>query len=345
MKYPAKLIIFFSILSALAIVGFSSVSSKVALQILEDVYVLPVAELATTKTHPEIIKIENEFIEITLIPNRGRIVASYALKKGGEKIPLLYSELNPSPMVLPGGLHTVEFGGYYLSLPWNERDRQPFDLSFEVKQNTENLAEIYLSGRDLFKKTLTECWIRIRNNSPLVETAIKITNSSKRKEITVDFKDFTIVNSMSECRWLLPVEKVEVLESEDNWLGEPETLLTSLNEINEWNKAKKYFRISTQDPLSLPVAAFLYPTKDIAFIKLWEPIDFFTKAEIWSWGKSYAEQSGAGPYVVLSNISEGLNLKPQEEISFKVYLIALDQIPQKEQLEALFEKAKSYLVK
>ncbi|WP_369017608.1 hypothetical protein QBE54_07645 [Thermatribacter velox] len=342
MKFFAKLSIFLSIFLLLSVVGFSSALTKVSLQILKDIYVLPVAELATTKTHPEIIKIENNLIEVTIIPNRGRVIASYALKKQGEKIPLLYNELNPSPMVLPEGLHTVEFGGYYLSLPWNERDRQPFDLSFEIKQNTENLAEVYLSGKDIFKKTLTECWIRVRNDSPLAEIATKITNTSKRKEITLDFKDFTVVNSMGECRWLLPIEKVEVLESEDNWLGEPGTVLASLSEINEWNKAEKYFRVLTKDRLSLPLAAFLYSKENVAFIKLWGPQDFFTKAEVWSWGKSYPEKPGANAYVVLSNVSEGLTLKPQQEISFKVYLIALDHILQ-EELGVLFKKAKSYL--
>ena len=80
-----------------------------------------------------------------------------------------FTDFRPEPMILPGGLHSVEFGGYYFSLPWNTRDRQPYDLFFEVKQSGTNISEVYMSGKDMFKRTLTECWIRVRSASPVVE--------------------------------------------------------------------------------------------------------------------------------------------------------------------------------
>ncbi|GAG71488.1 unnamed protein product, partial [marine sediment metagenome] len=39
--------------------------------ILTDEYVMPAAELATTKTNPDIIIIENKYIKMSVVPNRG----------------------------------------------------------------------------------------------------------------------------------------------------------------------------------------------------------------------------------------------------------------------------------
>ncbi|HOS19048.1 MAG TPA: hypothetical protein PK438_07150, partial [Clostridia bacterium] len=88
----------------------------------------------------------NDLIAIDLIPNRGRILSNFMLTDKQQSY--LYQKFVPDPMVLPGGLHTVEFGGYYFSLPWNTRDRQPFDLQFEILNSTDDLGEIFLSGKD-----------------------------------------------------------------------------------------------------------------------------------------------------------------------------------------------------
>ncbi len=338
-------IIIVMVASIILMVGnFSLTSAKVSVEISENVYVLPVAELASTKTYPEIIKIRNDVIEVSLIPNRGRILSTYSLVRAGEVIPILYRKLDPKPMVLPGGLHIVEFGGYYLSLPWNERDRQPFDLSFAITQTGEDMAEVFISGKDMFKKTLTECWIRVRDASPLVEIEVKITNTSKKEERALTFKDFMVVNASDGCRMVLPAEAVEVLESKGNWLGEPGDVLSwPLEAIEAWNEMRYYFRVKMRQPSSLPFMGVLYPDKNIAFAKFWTPRNFFAASEVWSWGQSWPEEPGADAYVVISSINDSLVLKPQEEISFKVYFVAFEDASQYGDFQSLFNKLKSFL--
>lgn len=328
----------------LVIGNLSCTSAKVSVEVLENVYVLPVAELASTKTYPEIIRITNDVIEVSLIPNRGRILSTYSFIRSEESTPILYQKLNPKPMVLPNGLHVVEFGGYYLSLPWNERDRQPLDLSFAITQARDDMAEVFLSGKDMFKKTLTECWIRVRDASPLVEVEVKITNTSKTKEQILTFKDFMVVDVRDNCRMVLPAEVIEVLESKNNWLGEPGNVLSwPVEAIETWNKMSQYFRVKMKQFSSLPFAGVFYPDRNIFFAKFWVPQDFFSAFEVWSWGQSWPEEPGADAYVVISSVNDNLTLKPQEGISFKVYFTAFEDTLQYKDFQSLFSKLTSFL--
>ena len=88
------------ILSIAFISGFINLAlSEVKINIKEGMYVLPVAELVSTKTYPEIIELENELIKIQLLPNRGRVIASYALKS--KNWGFFFTDFKPEPMVLP----------------------------------------------------------------------------------------------------------------------------------------------------------------------------------------------------------------------------------------------------
>jgi len=319
--------------------------SDVKVNIKEGVYVLPVAELASTKTYPQIIEMENELIKVELLPNRGRVIASYELKSKDWRF--FYTDFEPEPMVLPGGLHSVEFGGYYFSLPWNTRDRQPFDLSFEVRQSDTNISEVYMSGKDMFKKTLTECWIRVRSASTVIELEVKVTNTSSKKPREIDFKDYAVLSvdqaSNKGSSVLLPVESVSIEYSKDNWLGnEGSTLKWTVNQSN-WKNMEKFFLVHTAEYLTVPCTGVFYPKISSAFVKFWEPESFFTKGEVWSWGKNYKTEEGADAYYVVSSITDKLTLQPKESISFTVYMTALEDVGEKDILDSLYKKAKLYL--
>ena len=136
-RYPLLLVVF------LAGMIFQNIAfADVRANIVKGVYVLPVAELASTKTYPDIIEVENDDIKLEVLPNRGRAIARLIDK--ATKLSFFYNNYKPEPMVLPGGLHSVEFGGCYFSLPWNTRDRQPFDLLFEIVQTDSQSAAEYL---------------------------------------------------------------------------------------------------------------------------------------------------------------------------------------------------------
>lgn len=326
----------------LMVVCFSTVWAKVSVTILKDVYVLPVAELATTKTHPEVIKVENDVIEMTLVPNRGRILSSYLLK-GDPSLSFLYQNFVPKPMVLPGGLHVVEFGGYYLSLPWNDRDRQPLDLSFALTHQEEGFAEAFLAGRDMFRKTLTECWVRIKEKSPVVEIEIVVTNLSKRETKTLPFKDFAVLGVSDDCFLALPVAAVKVMESRNDWFGEPGKMLNWSKDVTGWGNMKDYVRFTAEEDLALPCVALVYPEKSIAFVKWWEPRETFTGFEVWSWGQSWTDEPGADAYIVVSSFLKDLVLEPQEQVSFKIYFAALEGISQGIPLQELWDRSRSLL--
>jgi hypothetical protein len=338
--------IFFIILCIAYIGGlYNFAFSDVRMNIKEGVYVLPVAELASTKTYPQIIEIENELIKVELLPNRGRVIASYELKSKNWKF--FHTDFEPEPMVLPGGLHSVEFGGYYFSLPWNTRDRQPFDLSFEVIQSDRDISEVYMSGKDMFKKTLTECWVRIRDKSPVVELEVKITNTSSKKPREIDFKDYAILSVDQESNMgsslLLPVDSVKIERSKKNWLGtEGSTLKWTMNQ-SSWKNMEEFFHIHTAENFMLPCTGVFYPKISSAFVKLWEPDLFFTKGEVWSWGKSYKIEEGADAYYVVSSSTDILLLQPKEYLSFTVYMTALENVGEEDTLAVLYKKAKSYL--
>jgi len=309
------------------LIGSISAFPKVMVNVNTDAYVLPVAELASTKTNPEIIHLENDLIGIEIIPNRGRVLSSYTLKTGHQSF--LYQKFVPDPMVLPGGLHTVEFGGYYLSLPWNTRDRQPFDLAFEINQSTESLGEVYLSGKDMFQKTLTEIWLRLKDRSPVVEIQIKITNTSKKSSKEIDFRDYSIlaVNDTvdSNDQILLPVEKVKLIESKNDWAGTKDSLTEWPAPFSQWTSLNDYLVFRSESQLISWFGGIYYPEIKAAFIKFWAPQDFFTGAEIWSWGKNYSSEPGAAPYVVYSNTAH-FTLLPQESKSFITYFTALTDL-------------------
>ncbi len=338
--------ILFLILSIALISGLNNLAfSDVKINIKEGVYVLPVAELASTKTYPEIIELENELIKIQLLPNRGRVIATYALKS--KNWGFFFTDFEPEPMILPGGLHSVEFGGYYFSLPWNTRDRQPYDLLFEVKQSGTNISEVYMSGKDMFKRTLTECWIRVRSASPVVELEVKVTNTSSKKPNEIDFKDYAVLSvnhlSIKGNTMLLPVESVKIKQSKDNWLGnEGGTVKWTVNKSN-WKNMEKFFQIYTAENLIIPCTGAFYPDISSAFVKFWEPASFFTKVEVWSWGKNYKMEEGADAYFMVSSTTDKLTLQPKEYVSFKVFITALEDVGEKDTIDVLYKKSKSYL--
>ena len=166
----------------------------------------------------------------------------------------LYQKFVPDPMVLPGSLHTVEFGGYYFSLPWNTRDRQPFDLQFEILNSTDDLGEIFLSGKDMFQKTLTEVWVRMKKASPVVEIETKITNTSKKTPKDLEFRDFTVFyihdNKNSNEKIILPVDKIKLIESKNDWAGLKESLFGWPESFSQWKMINDYLVFQSASQLS-----------------------------------------------------------------------------------------------
>jgi hypothetical protein len=307
-----------------------------------DVYILPVAELASTKTYPEVIEVSSGSLRVSLVPNRGRVL--FELSSVRTDTAFLYAERNPEPMILESGLHAVEFGGYYLSLPWNTRDRQPFDLQFEIKESGPDAAEIYLHGKDMFARTLTECWVRLREGVSAVEVELALTNTSTRRPVELDLRDFTFfraeASGSAPGSLLLSADEVQVIAGENQWLGASGTTVPWPGALAAWPNLGGSYRVKATKPLSF--TGIRYPGLSSACLKLWEPEDFPESAEVWSWGKSYDPHKGQGPYFGVSG-SRHVKLEPGERLSTKTYFVLLEQIPAAATPSALFEMAKEQL--
>ncbi len=310
-------------------------------EVLEGVYVLPVAELATTRTEPDIIEIENDLITIRVLPNRGRLLSSYILKDG--EVPYLYQNYRPGPMVLPGGLHVVEFGGYFLSVPWNTRDRQPYDLEYEITRAEEELAEVYLWGSDMFLRTLTEAWVRVRENSPLVEIEVLITNTSGRREAEFDLSDFTVFDTGVDAtgeQLLIPAAEAEILQSLEGWLGDEGDVLPWPDSLDRWTDIEKFIRLRAVTDPDIPAIGIYHPGEKAAMVKFWNSSDLFMGAEWWTWGVEFEDQRGADSYISLSSTSSTITLAPEESIGFTVYFAGFSDVDEDgAYLESLYQRA------
>jgi hypothetical protein len=320
----------------------ASLAAEVKVTTKTDVYILPVAELASTKTYPEVIEIESELLRVALVPNRGRVLFGLSSARTGTDF--LYAERNPQPMILESGLHAVEFGGHYLSLPWNTRDRQPFDLQFEIRQSGPEAAEVYLQGKDLFVRTLTECWVRVRDGVPAVEVEMAITNTSTRRAAEVDLRDFTFFRAEGSPAVpgsvLLPAEEVQVIASEGQWLGADGARVPWPGALADWSKLAGSYRVKAARPLSF--LGIRYAGMSSACLKLWEPEDFLEAAELWSWGRNYDPRKGQGPYFGVSG-SRPIKLAPGEKISNKTYFVLLEEVSAETTPSSLYEMAKARL--
>jgi hypothetical protein len=323
----SSFLLFISFWSCGSAFGKTSWSQGVKVNILKDVYILPAAELATTKTHPDIIEIANEYLKVSVVPNRGRLVFDYFFKPTDHT--QLYNNSRPSPLMTPAG-YVVEFGGYYLSVPWNPRARQPYDLQYKIIEQTPAKAKVYLWGKDPLKHILMEGWVTAEQSSSLVEIRIKLTNESKRKW-NIKLSDYAVIapggGLTSNSIFVIPISKVKIGKSENEWMGKEGTMVNWPQSWSNWGRFKQLGSFSTEiNEMSAPFTGMInYNSKD-AFIKLWEPANFFDELKIWSWGVSYEEVKKGTPTANLENKKRTFSLFPDESVEFFTYFYALREM-------------------
>jgi len=325
MKKNYRFFIFFLSLVLILTWSCSRVFSQgIRLNVLKDVYVLPAAELVTTKTYPDIIEMENKYIKVSILPNRGRLIFAYLFKPTGNT--QIYTSTRPSPTMTPAG-YVVEFGGYYLSIPWNPRARQPYDLKYKIVDETSKKAKVYIWGKDPLRKLFLESWVTVKAGSSLVKIKVKITNKSRRKW-RINLSDYLVLTpggKFTENTFLLlPAKKVVIGKSEKEWMGRKGSVV---NWPQSWVKLSNFeklgsFSVAT-DKMQFPFVGISNLDRGDAFIKLWEPANFFDSLTIWSWGKEYKRIKGAAPTVNFENKKRKLVLAPKKEISFNVYFYSL----------------------
>lgn len=287
-------------------------------------YILPASEFQGTKTEPDIIHLENNYISVSLVPNRGRIIFDYNFKPTGNSE--IYSSNSPRPLKVFND-YNLEFGGFYLSCPWNSRDRQPYEMEYEILKEGPETAQVYLWREDPENLLLGEIWVTVNLNSSLVEIKTKLSNKTE-KTINFDFNDYIFMTPgggfSDNSSLLIPAEKIKIEKSKDNWMGEEGSIVAWPQNWLEWSKFEHFgiFSVEKNDLLGNYIASVNKNTGD-AFIKTWEPEGLFSSIKIWSFGNDYTETNGAEPTVNFENHAYDLSIKPGEAMEMITYIYAM----------------------
>ena len=292
--------------------------------ILTDEYVMPAAELATTKTNPDIIIIENKYIKMSVLPNRGRLIFDYLFKPTGNNE--LFSNKRPSPVKIDRD-YVVEFGGYYLSIPWNPRARQPYDLEYELIEKGPAIVKVYVWGEDPMNSAFMEAWIIVEQDASLVQIETKISNKSD-EDIHIELSDYAVVapggGLTDNSHFIIPTSEVIIEQSKDNWMGMTGDIISWPSAWSKWSSFEQFglFNIKMDKMLEAFVAINNSDAGD-TLIKLWEPADFFDGLRVWSWGKNYKDTRGAEPTANFENYTGVISIPAGKSIDFITYFYTL----------------------
>jgi hypothetical protein len=302
-------------------------SEDVSATILTDEYIMPAAELKTTKTYPDIIMIENKYIKISAIPNRGRLIFDYLFKPTGNSE--LYRNAKPYS-VKTATDYVVEFGGYYLSLPWNPRDRQPYDLEYKLIKEGPDIVEVYMWGEDPMNLAFVEVWVIVEKDSSLVQLKTRISNKTE-EDMNIVLKDYAVVapggGITDNSSFIIPTSEVTIEQSKDNWMGVRGDIISWPPTWSKWGSFEHFgsFNIQTDKMMGPFVAINNHDTGD-TLVKLWEPTDFFDGINVWSWGKDYTDIKGAKPTANFENYTGDISIPLGESVDLITYFYTLKDL-------------------
>jgi len=299
-------------------------SEDVSATILTDEYIMPAAELETTKTYPDIIMIENKYIKISVVPNRGRLVFDYLFKPTGNSE--LYRNANPSPVKVTTD-YVVEFGGYYLSLPWNPRARQPYDLEYKLIEKGPDITEVYMWGEDPMNSAFVEVWVTVEKDSSLVQLKTRISNKTE-EDMNIELSDYAVVapggGLTDNSKFIIPASEVTIEQSEDNWMGAKGDVISWPPIWSKWVSFGHFGLFNIQiDKMNGPFIAINNHDTGDTLVKHWEPADFFDGLRVWSWGKDYADTRGAEPTANFENYTGIISIPLGESIDLLTHFYTL----------------------
>lgn len=293
--------------------------------IRNDIHLAPAAELATTKGYPDIVTLENSLIQVTSIPNRGRLIFDYVYKPTGHS--QFYTNTAPMPIRTDED-YFLEFGGYYTSYPWNPRSNQPYDLDYEILKETTKESSIKIYKKGMESGIDFESFITILKNDAYVYVTIKLTNVSD-KEKTIDFSDHSVISPgkamKDEVRIILPkgVKEVAIGKSTDGWMGSDGETVSWPQPWQKWGgfKGEGRFRADLEGVLE-HLVKLIDPETKASFVKEWSAEIPYQSIEFFSWGPGYDDVFGAYPGILVTNRIPGLVIPPGKSKTFEIKFYA-----------------------
>jgi len=261
---------------------------------------------------------------------------------------MLYQSFVPDPFVLSSGLHAVDFGGYYLSIPWNVRDRQPYDLTYKVLDDSAGRAQVSLYGKDILKKVSALSVVTVLRGQPLVDVRSTVKNDTSTKTFRdPDFKENVLLSTLEDqenrCRLLLPSDSVTVIDSGSNWAGDPGASVLWPGALGQWSDLKGHYDVKAVISSELPCFAILYPGQRVALVKAWSPADFFDSIEVMTRGPGYKQEKGYGPFFMVTCHRSNMEIGPKAETGFRSTFVVLHDVDETITLHDMYERARPLL--
>ncbi|MHB1483684.1 MAG: DUF5107 domain-containing protein [Saccharofermentanales bacterium] len=126
----------------------------------------------------EVIRLENDFIRVIVMPEiGGRIFEAYDKKTGYD---FIYRQHSIKP-VLIGAYGSWIAGGIEFNWPFHHRPSTFMPVDFELVQDDDGSAVVWLSEHDPSDRTKGMVGIRLRSDTSYFETAVRITNRTPLK--------------------------------------------------------------------------------------------------------------------------------------------------------------------
>ena len=306
------------ILLANSVSPITAESEGCTIRIVKDTYVFPPSEMTELVSYPDILVVENDYIEMHLLPNRGISIWKYLFKTTGNDE--LYFNANPTPVEDPSGRgpYFAEFGGHYLLFPWNWRDNTPLLASYQIVVNSTDMIQVTMSATDIETKVKAEQQVTLRRESPLVEINFKMLNQNPA-EVTFQLRDRTVVTVRDNTYFEVPTEKIKIGASAEGWMGTQNTEVAWPQPWRQYKNWKAEGSFYAYNPSDASMRIKNIDTGD-EFVKSWEPKELLKSIKIQSWGPYYDTMKflKATAYVEFS--SENMTLSPGESIEFRSYL-------------------------
>lgn len=307
--------------------AYGDPSEGCTITIRNDIHMAPAAELATTKGYPDIIILENSLIQVSSVPNRGRLIFDYVSKATGHSG--FYTNTSPMPIKADQGFF-LEFGGYYASYPWNPRSNQPYDLEYEVLKETAEECSIRIYKSGLEGGVDFDCLLMVKAKDPSVYVTLTLTNGSGQEKV-MEFFDRAVISLDEEMRdrmeIVLPqgVDQVTIDQSADGWMGSEGEAVSWPQPWQKWGgfTDEGHFHVDISKAKERVVR--IYDPKSKEFLaKEWTAEAFYQRIEVASWGPAYEDTFGAYPGFTVTTIGEGLLIPSGEAKAFELKFTSRD---------------------
>ncbi len=245
-------------------------------------------ELQSSKYRPDVLIMKNGVFEIWSIPNRGRIV--YRLSIDGKD--MLYN--NPYPMPYydeDNGVYVLEFGGIYLSVPWNPRSEQPYNLEYEVNEKGKELI-LKVYGVNPTEGLFMETYASIRDMNNSIPFRTRVENISK-KDKEFSFEIIAVFNFTGDLH-----------------------VVSNLENLN--GKVLKDFRDKTK---IIVKAESGYIGVDNGGKRATLKFHGAEKVVFFTWGVNYSDHMGGAPYFLIRITFPSRSLRSGESVEYTYSLV------------------------